>query len=429
MTDLSDKTACVIDRGLFPHIALCLAEQFGQVFYAGPAERVMPLLADAIVGDGFEKIVRVPDLWSVKDASNIFVFTDIGHAGEMAELKRQGEAVWGHHGADELEVNKGDFLITLRELGMAVPPNTRVRGITDLKDFLWDKEDYYVKLSRYRGDWETFHWRNRELDRAALDCAAYRLGPMKEMLLFYVFDKIDAEVEDGIDTWRVGGQWPKRILHAMERKDKSLLGAIQDFADVSEEVRGVNDKFGPVLDRYGYQGPFSTEVRIAQDDIFFIDPTCRFGSPPSQLQTALIKNLPEVIYHGAHGEMVEPETDDEIGAQVLITSDREKEEWLTFQMPDELRPFVKAAFSCEVNGTFQIAPNPIENWAGWLVATGATIEETIATLKERKAMLPDGFDCDLTSLCDLLRELESAKDEGITITDQPVPKPATVLED
>lgn len=428
MTDLSDKTACVIDRGLFPAIALCLAEQFGKVFYVGPEERVMPRLAEAIVGDGFEKIIRAPDLWTVKDESDIFVFTDIGHAGEQAELVRQGRAVWGHHGADVLEVNKGEFLRTLKMMDMAVPPHQTMRGISKLRAFLNTREDFWVKVSRFRGDWETFHWRNRELDTAALDCAAYRLGPLQEKVLFYVFDKIETEVEDGIDTWRVGDKWPKRILHAMERKDKSLLGAMQDFADVSEEVRGVNEKFGPVLDAYGYQGPVSTEVRIAEDDIFFIDPTLRFGSPPHQLQTVLIKNLPEIIYHGAHGDMVEPESEHEFGAQVLITSDREKDEWLTFQMPDDLRPFVKAAFCCEVDDVFTIAPNPLENWAGWLVATGDTIEETIDTLKERQDMLPDGFDCDLTSLCDLLRELESAKDEGITITDQPVPKPETVLK-
>jgi hypothetical protein len=279
-------------------------------------------------------------------------------------------------------------------------------------------------VSRFRGDWETAHWRNRQLDQPMLDCAAYRLGPTQDLLTFYVFEKIDSDVEDGIDAWRVGGKWPKRVLHAMEKKDKSLLGAMQDYTDISEEVRGVNDTFGPALDEYGYQGAFSTEVRPP----YFIDPTCRFGSPPSQLQTALITNLAEVIYHGAHGEMVEPENDDPIGAQALITSDREKEEWLPFPMPEELRPWIKAAFSCEVEGIFTIAPNPLENWAGWLVATGPSIEDTIQTLKERKEMLPDGFDCDLTSLCDLLRELEDAKDMGIKITEQPVPEPSTVIQ-
>lgn len=429
MKPISEVTACVVDHGLFPHIAQCLAEQCAHVYYAGPSERVMPRLADAIVGDGFSNITRVDSLWEVKRKTDVFVFPDIGFGGEQQELIDQGYPVWGHHGADELEYDKGLFLMTLKGLGMAVPPHVVIRGLAALRDHLWEQEDKYVKVSRYRGDWETFHWRNRVLDFLALYAAAVRLGSAADDIAFYVFDAIDTPIEDGIDTWCIDGAWPKKILHAMERKDKSLIGAIQNMADVAPDVRGVNEAFSETLRSYGYRGPFSTEVRLAAFQTFFIDPTCRFGSPPSQLQTVLLKNLPEIIYRGALGEVVEPDAPDPIGAQVLITSDREKDEWLPFEMPAELRPYVKASFACEIEGIFTIAPNPLENWAGWLVATGDSIESVIDTLKERKAMLPDGFDCDLTSLCDLLRELEEANKSGITVTDQPIPEPATVIED
>ena len=101
---------------------------------------------------------------------------------------------------------------------------------------------------------------------------------------------------------------------------------------------------------------------------------------------------------------------------------------MTFQMPSNLRPFVKSAFACEIDDEVQICPNPLENWAGWLVATGKTVEDVVATLKERCKLLPDGFDCDLTSLCDLLKELEDAKEEGVEITEQEIPEPASIIE-
>ncbi len=126
--------------------------------------------------------------------------------------------------------------------------------------------------------------------------------------------------------------------------------------------------------------------------------------------------------------MIEPEYDDPIGAQVLVTADREKEEWLTFDMPDELRPHVKSAFACEIDGIVRIAPNPLENWAGWLVATGDSVESVVDELKRLKALLPDGFECDLSSLADLIRELQEAKAEGVTVTTQPMPDPAIVLD-
>lgn len=428
MTDISQVTCCVVDHGLFPHIAQCMAEQCNHVYYAGPPEEVMEKIKDGCICDGFENVTRVKSLWEVKNQCDLFVFTDIGFAAEQKELVSQGFPVWGHHGADELECRKGLFLDTLKELGMAVPPHRRIKGMDALREYLLDEEDKYIKISRWRGDWETMHWRNWTLDACALDCAAYRLGPVKNHLMFYVFDKIDTIIEDGIDTWCIDGKWPTKVLHGMERKDKSFIGAIQKMSDIQEDVRGVNEKFGPVLGKYGYRGPFSTEVRLA-DESYFIDPTCRFGSPPSQLQTALIKNLPQVIWAGANGEIEEPDCGDEpVGAQALITSDRDKDEWLTFTMDKEFRPYVKSAFSCEIDDEVQILPNPLENWAGWLVATGKTIGQVIETLKERVAMLPDGFECDLTSLCDLLTELEEAREEDVEITKGDIPEPATVLE-
>lgn len=427
MKKISDVQICVVDSGLFTHVATCLAEQCKHVFYVGPRDRVMPRLADAIVGDGFENITRVRDPWNVKNECDAFVFTDIGLAGEQQELVSQGIPVWGHHGADELEIGRGRFLDTLKKLGMEVPPHTVVKGMSALREHLYDNEDVYIKVSRIRGDFETLHWRNWAMDEVTLDCLAYRLGPAKELISFYVFEAIETDVEDGVDTWCIDGQYPKQVLHAMERKDKSLIGAIQDFDDVAEPVRKVNEQFAPVLAEYGYRGAFSTEVRLGEK-AYFIDPTTRFGSPPSQLQTLLIKNLPEVIWRGANGEVVEPEAPEPIGAQVLITTDREKEEWLTMDIPDELRPCVKSAFSCEIDGLLTIAPNPLENWAGWLVATGDTIEEVVDRLKEYKEMLPCGFDCDLSSIGDLLKELNEAKSEGVSITEQPIPKPEIALQ-
>ena len=427
MKPISDSVVCVVDHGLFPHIAQCISAKAKHVFYAGPCEEVMEKIKDAAIGDGFENMTRVKSLWDVKKYCDAWVFPDIGFGGEQKELVSQGLPVWGHHGADELEVMKGLFIDTLKDLGMEVSPHKRVLGLDALREYLKDKTDKFVKISRYRGDWETLHFRDYALDKATLDCHEYRLGPMAEHLVFYVFDKIDSKIEDGVDSWCIDGKWPQKILHAMERKDKSLIGAIQDLADVHEDVRHVNELFGPVLDKYGYRGAFSTEVRIA-DVPYFIDPTMRFGSPPSQLQTVLIKNLPEVILSGANGECLEPEYDDPIGAQVLITTDKEKDEWLTFPMAKELRPYVKSSFACEIDGNVNILPNPLENWAGWLVATGPTIEAVVETLKERKALLPEGFDCDLTSLHDLLRELEEAKQQGIEVTEQDTPSPTIVLD-
>ncbi len=424
MKSISEVTACVVDHGLFPHIALCMAEQCEHVYYCGPVERVMRKAEDDVVGDGFKNITRIESVWQVDEDCDVFVFPDIGFRFEQKKLIRDGKAVFGHHGADVLEVNKGMFMHALEQLGMDVPPHEVVVGMDSLMDYLSQNEDKFVKVSKWRGDWETFHFRNVELDMDYIRGHPYNRSPLRSHIKFYVFDPIDSVIEDGIDSTCIDGRWPKKVLHAMEKKDKSLIGAMQDYSSIHESVREVNDIFGPYLgDKFGYRGPFSTEVRPPH----FNDPTCRFGSPPSQLQTVLIKNLPEIIYRGALGEVVEPEYDDNVGAQVLITSDKEKDEWLTLGFDKALVPFVKSAFSCEVDGVNRIAPNPLENWAGWLVATGKSIKEVVENLMEKKDMLPDGFDCDITSMADLLRQLEDAKDEGVKIV-EPIPEPNIVVD-
>jgi len=425
MKDLADTIVTVVDHGLFVHVAQCIAQKAKHVYYTGPGEEVLRKLDKEKIGDGFENITRIKSPYNkkVKTDTDVYVFPDIGFEDEQLDLRERDYAVWGHLGAGALEENKGKFLRTLKNSGLEVPPCRVVQGITKLKALLWDESDKYVKISHWRGDWETFHWRNRVLDEQSLDCHAYRFGPNKEHITFYVFDKIDSAVEDGIDSWFIDNRWPSKVFHAMERKDKSLIGAMQDMDQIHKSVSIVNEAITPVLAEYGYRGFFSTEVRPP----YFNDPTCRAGSPPSQVQCELIVNLPEVIVAGAHGECLEPEFDHVFGAQVVVTTDKEKGEWLVFQMPDKLRPHIKSAFACEVDGNLCIAPNPLENWAGWLTATGNSIEEVITTLKERKDLLPDGFECDITSMAHLIDELAEAKSQGIKITSQELPEPEIVL--
>ena len=425
MKPISEVTACVVDHGLFTHVAQCMAAQCKHVFFVGPPERVMRRLEDDIVGDGLDNITRIESPYDVEDIADVFVFPDVGFAADQRKLIKDGRAVWGHHGGAVLETNKGYFLHVLEELGMEVPPHEVCVGMDELSDYLHQKEDVYIKLSKWREGWETAHWRNEELDGDWLRGHKFNRCPVRNHLRFYVFDKIDSDVEDGIDTWCINGEWPKLVLHGMERKDCGFLGGIQPMSAIDETIRSVNETFGPFLEtKFGYRGAFSTEVRPP----FFIDPTCRFPSPPSQLQTVLIKNLPDVIYRGAHGIMVEPEYDDPLGAQVLITSDRDKAEYLTFPLDAEIEPWVKMSFACEVDGVKRIAPNAMPNWAGWLTATGPTIQAVVETLKERKAMLPEGFECDLNPMAKLLTELEDAAEQGIEITDQEIPPQEIVLE-
>jgi hypothetical protein len=427
MKPTSEVICCVVDHGLFLPIALKLAEQMGKVYYWSPWDDCAPKVEKGIIGDGFENLHRVESIWDIKSECDLFVFPDVGFAGLQKELVSQGYAVWGHHGADELETKRGLFLDTLEDVGMLVPDYDIVLGLTKLREFLKDKEDLWIKISRWRGDWETFHWRDWEHDEVTLDFYAYHFGPAKELIKFYVFKTIDTDIEDGIDTYCIDDQFPKTVMHGMECKDKSYLCSIQLMEDVDERVRIVPEKFGPVLGKYGYRGFFSCEVRIKDDDSNFIDPTCRAASPPSQVMTELFGNLGDIIWQGANGILVEPEPTAAFGVQALLTIDRSKDEWVVLDVPEEIRQWVKCGFACEIDGKICIPPHPLESMVGWLVATGDSIEEAIDNLKEYAGQLPDGVSCDVDSMAHLLKEAETAKEQGIELTEQEIPEPEVVL--
>lgn len=428
MKQAPDVICCCVDNGLFIPVAQKLGEQFKHVYYWSPNDRCMTKIADSIVGDGFETIERVESLWDVYNEVDLWMFPDIGFGGLQKHLVAEGKSVWGHHGGDVLETNRGLFLKTLKRLSMDVPHYEVIKGLTNLRLHLKDLEDKYVKASKWRGDFETMHWRSFREDESTLDEHAYKLGPAKELVTFYVLDPIETDIEDGTDSYCIDGKFPKTVMHGIERKDKSYLCSIQPMLDIDERVRNVNDKFGPVLADYGYRGFFSTEVRISGDKGYFIDPTARCGSPPSQVMTELFSNLGEIVWAGANGGLVEPEPSAAFGVQALLTVDRDEHEWIVMDIPESIRQWVKCGFAAEIDGRICEPPHALGNMAGWLVATGDTIKEAIANLKEHAAELPDGVDCDVDSIAKLLQEAEAAKEEGIEFTNQEIPEPSIVID-
>lgn len=430
MKAVSEVTACVSDKGLFLPLARRLARDFKRVFYTSPHEKAFRTVRDQ-VGHGFDDIVRVDSIWQVKKECDLFIFPDIGFSPEQQELIDQGYPVWGARRGDSLEDMRGKFLSALEKTTLPIPPHVAILGMDALRDHLKEAEDKYIKISKFRGDWETMHWRNWDRDRDELESRSIKLGPPREAITFYVFEPIDTEIEDGCDAYCIDGQWPETIIHGMESKDAAFLGTFQKFSELPHEVRTVNEEMGPILAEYGYRGLFSTEVRITKDgESYFIDPTCRAGSPPSQLMAEMISNLGEIVWHGAHGELVEPEQAYKFGVQGLLVAKGDKSTWASIDLPDELDQWIKCGFAQKTDSGICIPndPDSPSGDIGWLVGIGDTIQEAIDHLRDNVDKLPDGVTCDYSKLADLLKEVDAAQDSGMKFTNQPVPEPATIID-
>lgn len=429
--NISDLKICVVDNGRFFHVARRLARDAKQVYYWTPNERDCPTLRDASIGYGYPEVKKVLDFWKTKDA-NLFVFPDIGFAGLQKELIRQGYLVWGSRDADSLEINRGLFLKTMAKIGMPVPNYHVSRGVENLRDFLRMVEDKYVKLSRFRGDQETFHWTNYDEMSGDLDLLSVRLGPFGEDIYFYVIDPIPTDIEDGVDGYCIDGQWPEHVLKGMEAKDKAYLGTIQKLAEVPDEVRIANERIGPVLAKYGYRGFFSTEVRVTKDaESYFIDPTCRAGSPPSQVQCELFGNYTEIIFKGAQGELIDPEPVKQFGVQAALNLAEPRTNWTSVKFDKNLDRWLKLCFAAKMDDLTVFAPMPdyTTTSIGYLCAIGDTIGQAINRLREMKERLPEGISCEFGSLADLLKEIESAEEKGMEFTEQKIPPPEIILQE
>ena len=428
MSDLSDKTFAVFDHfGLFLSIAEKLAESGARVLYATPVDRY-DRKTEACVGDGIEGVEWVEEFWPFKKEIDCFVFPDIRHNGLQDELRSQELPVWGSHEGMNLEQQRVFFLKKLKELGLDVAPHQVVVGVSNLGAFLKDKRDIWIKVSKWRGTWETFHWRSWKDDAQNLDLWAVKFGGKKNAVQFICFAKIDTDLEIGADTYCVDGQWPSTMLHGIERKDAAYFSAVTPREKMPEQLLPIMEAFSPYLKKAGYRNQWSMEVRVTKDKNYFIDATTR-GGLPSTSSFLASKNVAEVIYHGARGEFVEIDYGFKFSAECMVSTKVEHDAWATLVLEPEVRENFLAQQCCEEDG--QLWYPPLEGGGshlGWLRSVGDTPKEVLENMNKLADALPDGVDAQVEELSDVIREIESMKEKGINFTDAEMPDAAIVLQ-
>jgi hypothetical protein len=196
-----------------------------------------------------------------------------------------------------------------------------------------------------------------------------------------------------------------------------------------QQIQDVLDAFSPVLKEYRYRNFWSMEIRVKDDAAYFGDATTRAPMPATPSNLENIKNLPEVIYHGAQGQLVQPYYEKKFTGEVLVNMKGDRHAWGVTEVPEELKRWLKLPNSCQIDSLRCFPPDEQHGEAiGWLVAIGDTVEEVIATMKDQIALLPDGMSADLEPLGELLTVVEQAQEKGIDFPAE-VPPPETVLVD
>jgi predicted RNase H-like HicB family nuclease len=416
--DFSKKCVMIIDNGLFVELAVTLSKTFGKVYYHTPWVNAFPQSNTRLVGTGIPNVTRINDYWEVKDEVDLWVFPDIYCGGLQLELESQGKRVWGSRNGDELELYRPETKKYLKSVGVNIGKYEVITGMDNLREYLKENDDQYVKVSTTRGDMETFRSKNYNLIEPKLDELEYKLGAKKTIMQWVVEDAIKDAVEVGYDGYTVDGQFPKHAMAGIEIKDKSYLGIFKEYAKMPKQILDVNSKVSPALKEYGYKNFFCCEMRITKDGTpWVIDPMTRFGSPPGELVQNMYTNLAEILWFGAEGILIEPICEGKFGAEVLIHSSWADTNWQPIDFPIELRDQYKFRNLAIINNKYYVVPQGVGlPEIGAVVATGDTKEEAISKCKEYCEQIEGHYiETYADSLDEATEQEAKLKEFGITI--------------
>ncbi len=380
------------------------------------------------IGDGFDKIDRVLEFWPHLDNIDLFCFPDCGNSGLQLHLESLGKAVWGSRRGDRLELGREYFMERLGDVGLSVPKFEVVIGLDALREHLKDREDVYVKVSRWRGDFETFHWRTWKMDQEWLDWLGVNFGPVEKLIHFLVFDAIDTDLEIGGDTYCVDGGWPALMLNGVEGKDKTYFSAVTKREAMPEQIQEIFNAMSDELRNTRYRNQISFEDRVVGDEHFYIDATQRGGMPSSCSQYKLWKNFPQIVWSGANGELIDPDPGAMFSIECQITCKCEKDVWVTVELPEELVEHCNFSYCGYLDGCYIFPPDDIhQGELGWFNVTGDDPSGLLQNAKDLADMLPDGLNADVESLAAVISEIDKMKRDGIPFTEKEMPEPAEVL--
>ncbi len=435
MKPLEEVICCIVDSGCFPALARCMARATKKTYYNSEYEQEYLAIERCAIGDGcdddFERLDEYMDP-DVLKTIDLFIFPDIGHAGLQRYLQSIGKLVWGSRGSTELELYRTRFLDMLKQVGLPGVPSLRFRGVEALAEHLKTVKNKHVKINRYRDNMETFHHIDFEHSRTELQRLALVFGPIDPV--FIVQDAIDDEedspvIEIGFDGWSIDGKYPSRTYQGYEKKNQLYLGSELPYEELPEAVRYVNEKIAHVMASYGHRGFMATEIRVKDGVAHFIDPTDRMAGQTMEHLLKTCRNLPEVIYQGAAGNLIEPDFLTQFAAEATLhyTGPGGDHGWKYLRVPDSILEEVALYRYCCKDGAYHF-PRAKNDEVGVICGNGDTIEAAVDDLKENFEEFGDEpVSIDLSGFADLVEQIETAEGEGIAFSDQPVPGPEIAL--
>jgi len=386
MKDTKDVVCFCHDNGLFVETASRLAREFKKVYYCNPGWiNAFPKMNSAYIGFGLDNIEVVDGPWEVYDDIDLWFFPDVYFGPMQVWLEKQGKYVWGSRMGEEMELYRDAMKEHQKNLRLPLNKWTKVVGIANLRSYLKEHTNVWIKINKWRGIVETFKSKNYKQVEPVLDEMEYKLGAFKTIINFIIEEDVPDSIEVGVDCYTVDGQFPSQHLAGIEVKDLSYIGIFGPRSNLPKQVTDFDNAVSNTFRNYGYKGFYSTEIRVDEKTRkgVMIDFCARQGSPPSEIYQELYANLGEIIWAGSHGIMVDPKSLAKYGVEMLIHSSWADKNWQEIGFPEKYRNNVKLRNACKIDGKYYAIPQSqglpeIGAVVGW----GDTLDSAIKMCKD-----------------------------------------------
>lgn len=383
--DPSDVTCLVVDNGLFVELALKLSKTYKKVYYYVPWESAFAKMNLAYVGHGLEGLEIVDSIYGPHfEDIDLFCFPDIYFGWEQEHLEKIGKVVWGSRTGECLELQREGMKQILKAIDMPVGKFDHVKGMANLRAYLRENENVYVKIDKFRGTFETFHSPNYKAVEPKLDEVEYNLGGFKHVIEFTCEHALENKIEFGTDCWAITDddgdcQYPEHLISGIEIKDVGFASIFKRYDELPEQITRFNERMKPVFAAYNWRGFVSSEVRIGKDmEPYMIDLCARAPSPPNELYQEQYANLAECIWAGANGIVVEPEPKAKFGAEIMLHSSWADKGWQPIEFPEEIRDMVKIRNAAKIDGVYYAIPQACGlPECGAVIGLGDTMKEAL----------------------------------------------------
>ena len=375
----------VKDYGLYVQQASSLADKGkNQVVYFSDFYDISQEYHRYAPGVNFDYLKKTKYFFDYVKDSDCLVNFDCSGNDEFIHFKEiyPEKSVFSAGLGERIENRRLEFRKLLTDCKVLQNKWELVVGIDNLRKYLKDHPDSYVKSDIFRGDSESFPARRLKVVEGELDRLAVVYTPHKNDQEFIVEEKIDSIVETGFD----GFYDPTNGFQGFYGYEVDKGFVIMNTKDpLPKAIKETLEAIEPKLREMDYRGAISTEERIVDGKKhYFIDITCRLADCGSMIysEPSLFKNFPEVVYKVGKKEKYKIDMGYKYVSALPLNSSEATDNFLYIDVDKKHLDKVKMHVPCkDKDGDYWSCPNML-GLCVVLVAGGNTIEEVKNKIKK-----------------------------------------------